>query len=108
MPELDRYEQARRRVEGKLGFMSHLAVYILVNALLIVINYLSTPDRLWFFWPLLGWGIGLAFHAMGVFIFSSGSVLKERLIERELQKLDGKPAHPNSAVGEGKARQHGE
>lgn len=44
------------------GFRIHLAAYILVNALLIAINLLVTPDRLWFYWPLLGWGIGIVAH----------------------------------------------
>jgi len=48
---------ARRR-----GFMSHLFPYILVNAFLFAINYL-TGGPWWFVWPVLGWGLGLAFHA---------------------------------------------
>jgi hypothetical protein len=38
-----------------------------VNALLIIVNLSTTPDKLWFYWPLLGWGIGLAAHAFGVY-----------------------------------------
>jgi hypothetical protein len=26
----------------------------------------------WFYWPLIGWGIGLGLHAFGVFGFSGG------------------------------------
>jgi hypothetical protein len=89
MTETDLYEQARRRVDAKIGFFTHLGVYIVVNALLIIINLQSSPEQLWFYWPLLGWGIGIAFHALGVFVFFSGSVLKDRLISRELRKLGG-------------------
>ena len=49
------------------GFAIHLAVYVLVNALLVGINLATTPDRLWFAWPLLGWGIGLLAHAFAAF-----------------------------------------
>ncbi|MDH3580532.1 MAG: 2TM domain-containing protein [Hyphomicrobiales bacterium] len=45
------------------GVAVHLFVYIAVNALLIAVNVRSTPESLWFQWPLLGWGIGLAGHA---------------------------------------------
>jgi hypothetical protein len=45
------------------GVAVHLFVYLGVNALLIGINLYYTPDSLWFIWPLLGWGIGLAGHA---------------------------------------------
>src|SRR5690606_9716608 len=91
MVDNELYEQARRRVEAKIGFFTHLGVYLIVNALLIVINLQNSPDSLWFYWPLLGWGIGIAFHALGVFVFFSGSVLKKRLIDRELRKLDHQP-----------------
>lgn len=91
MVDNELYEQARRRVEAKIGFFTHLGVYLIVNALLIVINLQNSPDSLWFYWPLLGWGVGIAFHALGVFVFFSGSVLKKRLIDRELRKLDHQP-----------------
>lgn len=91
MADNERYEQARRRVEAKIGFFTHLGVYVVVNALLIIINLQNSPDQLWFYWPLLGWGIGIVFHALGVFVFFSGSVLKKRLIDRELRKFDREP-----------------
>jgi hypothetical protein len=28
---------------------------------------LLTPSGWWFYWPLLGWEIGIIFHALGVF-----------------------------------------
>ncbi len=63
------WAQNRRR-EGQLladerirGVAVHLFVYLAVNALLIGINLTYSPDNLWFIWPLLGWGIGLAGHA---------------------------------------------
>jgi hypothetical protein len=49
------------------GAAVHLFVYLAVNALLIVVNFVVTPNTIWFFWPLVGWGIGLAFHAWRVY-----------------------------------------
>ncbi|MBS0251424.1 MAG: 2TM domain-containing protein [Proteobacteria bacterium] len=43
------------------GFKFHLIAYVIVNAILIAVN-LMNPAHIWFFWPLLGWGIGLAAH----------------------------------------------
>ena len=45
------------------GVAVHLFIYLSVNALLIFINLTTSPDSLWFIWPLLGWGLGLAGHA---------------------------------------------
>ncbi len=49
--------------ENVRGVAVHLFVYLAVNALLIGINLTYSPDNLWFIWPLLGWGLGLAGHA---------------------------------------------
>ena len=54
---------AKRPLEST-GFRIHLAAYVLVNALLIAINLIFTPNTLWFYWPLLGWGIGILAHGL--------------------------------------------
>jgi len=82
------YRRAKKRVENKLGFYIHLAVYIAVNIFLIVINYSTSRGYLWFVWPLSGWGIGVIFHALAVFIFCGGSAIKEKMIEKEMKKED--------------------
>lgn len=94
MNEQQAYEKARRRVEAKIGFFIHLVVYIVVNAVLIVVNVSESPEYLWFKWPLIGWGIGVVFHALGVFFFSGGSVVKERMIEKEMGKQGSRSEKP--------------
>lgn len=49
------------------GFRIHLIVYFAVNTLLLVINMISSPENVWFFWPLLGWGLGLIGHGFAVY-----------------------------------------
>lgn len=80
------YERAKERVEAKLEFYRHLAIYVGVNILLTIINLITTPDSLWFVWPLLGWGIGIVVHAVRVFIVPTGSSFKDRMIEQEIEK----------------------
>jgi hypothetical protein len=80
------YQKAKKRVEAKIGFYIHLAVYVGVNILLIIINLLTSSQYLWFKWPLIGWGIGVFFHALGVFVFSGGSAIKEEMIQKEIKK----------------------
>lgn len=86
MESQEAYQRAKKKVEAKLGFYIHLAVYIIVNILLIIINLSTSTQYLWFKWPLIGWGIGVFFHALGAFVFSGGSVIKERMIEKEMKK----------------------
>jgi len=86
MENNEAYERARKRVEAKFSFYIHLSVYIVVNLLLIVINFSTSPQYLWFKWPLIGWGIGLFFHALSVYLFSAGAAIKEQMIEKEIKK----------------------
>jgi len=51
----------------KVGLTIHATVYVAVNVLLIIINLSTGTGRLWFQWPLLGWGIGLLVHAAAAF-----------------------------------------
>jgi hypothetical protein len=86
------YDRAVCRVEEKLGFYVHLAAYLLVNTLLIAINFAKTPQELWFYWPLGGWGIGIALHAWRVLSGPTVSRLKQRMIQRELRRRPSLPA----------------
>ena len=48
------------------GLAIHAFAYVCVNILLIVVDVTTTPGKWWFYWPLLGWGIGLLSHALAV------------------------------------------
>ncbi len=65
--EQERYLSAKKKVEKIKGFYGNLVSYIVVNLVLFGINMSTYPDYLWFFWPLLGWGIGLFFHGLSTF-----------------------------------------
>ena len=85
MENQEAYQKAKKRVEAK-RFYIHLAVYVGVNILLIIINLLTSTQELWFKWPLIGWGIGVFFHALRVFAFTERSSIKEQMIEKEMEK----------------------
>jgi hypothetical protein len=61
------YHEARGRVRELRGFYSHVLTYIVINAALIVLNLIVSPNDLWFYWVSIFWGIGLIFHAIDVF-----------------------------------------
>ena len=44
----------------------HILTYLLVIVFLAVINLVVSPGYLWFLWAALGWGVGLASHAITV------------------------------------------
>lgn len=63
----ERYFKAKKRVEEIKGFYGNLTAYIVFNVFFLVLNLLTSPEELWFYWPMLGWGIGVIFHGMKVF-----------------------------------------
>jgi hypothetical protein len=56
--------------ERRAAFFRHLTAYALVNVGLAILNLSRNPGHLWFHWVLMGWGIGIACHALKVFCFS--------------------------------------
>ena len=84
MKKDDAYTRAERRVRAKIGFYYHLAAYVIVNLTLVFIWYFTGVEYPWFLWPMMGWGIGLFFHGMGVFL--STGTMKERMIQKELER----------------------
>jgi hypothetical protein len=67
MDDSERREAALARVKAKREFRNHVAVYLIVNAMLVVIWALSGQGYFWPVWPILGWGVGLAIHGWTVF-----------------------------------------
>lgn len=87
MKDREAYEQVKERLEVKYGFYIHLSVYLAVNLLLITINLIKSSEVLWFIFPFMGWGIGVIFHALSVFVFAGkGSLITEKMIEKELNR----------------------
>lgn len=82
------YEAAKKRVEEIKGFYVHVAVYVIVNAGLFAINMITNSDTLWFYWPLLGWGIGLAIHAFA--FITEGKLLGPEWEKRKVRELMGR------------------
>ncbi|MEP7164505.1 MAG: 2TM domain-containing protein [Ferruginibacter sp.] len=77
--------------QKRAGFKTHLLSYIIVNGFFWAIwyftgdNYDNNDFFPWPIWPMLGWGIGLAFHFAGAYIFP-----KANSVEKEYQKLKNK------------------
>lgn len=89
---LEEYRKAYREVvkeEEKRGFIAHEVVYVLVNAMLIAINLIYTPEVIWFFYPLIGWGIGISMHYL----------FRVRWLEKELEEREAKAEYMTKEIG---------
>jgi len=60
---------ALAKVRKLRAFYIHLLRYVLVIAVLAVINLATHPARLWFIWPAMGWGIAILVRAAVTFEF---------------------------------------
>ena len=95
MTEEQRYRQARQLVKKKKAFYSHFFTYLVMGGFFFLLNLFTSPGHWWFYWPMLGWGIGVAIQYLTVFgLPGSGagsSDWEAREIEKEMGKLDAGP-----------------
>lgn len=83
-------QDIREMAEARVAFRGHLVTYAVVNVFLVGIWWFTSYDAgeglrgFWPIWPILGWGIGLAFHAWGAY----GRGLDA--VKREEEKLRAK------------------
>jgi hypothetical protein len=82
--EEERREKAIARLKMKSEFHAHVLAYALVNTFLLAIWALTGADFFWPVFPILGWGIGLVFHAREVYWQQS---ISEERIRREMQNI---------------------
>ena len=105
----ERHEQSLRaafEAELRGGFKSHVFRFLVVNMFLFLLNIFATPHEFWFVYPLLGWGVGLAFQ--GVHTFRSGPEREEEfqkwLERRERPAMAGPVGAPTYAAPDTGAR----
>ncbi len=68
--EEERYYRAQKRVEEIKKFYQHLTVYLLCNPIVIVVNIMTSPGFLYFWFSLLGWGIPIVLHGLKAFDYA--------------------------------------
>lgn len=84
----ERYFKAKKQVEEIKGFYGNLTAYIVINIFFLFLNLKTSPEHLWFFWPMLGWGIGVIFHGFKVFNYTPflGKNWEEQKIKEFMEK----------------------
>jgi uncharacterized RDD family membrane protein YckC len=87
------YRKAKKRAQAMRSFYISLSLYCIVIPLLIYINLKYSPEFHWFYFSMIGWGIGLCFHAMEAFNWSP--ILGKDWEERKIKELLEKEKHNN-------------
>jgi len=81
--ENNAYLKAKERVEKLKGFYGNLTSYCTVIPILAIIN-LNSGGFQWFWFPMMGWGMGVCFHAFETFGY--GKTWEEKKIQEILNK----------------------
>lgn len=90
--EEQKYLRAKKKIKSIKGFYIHLTVYFAVNAFLLIARALGEGLRIFLeyesYATILFWGIGLGFHAFGVFgmDFILGKSWEDRKIKELMDK----------------------
>ncbi len=53
--------------DARRNFVTHALIFGCASFLLAIVDAFS-PGGPWFFWPVLGWGLALAVHALRVYV----------------------------------------
>lgn len=86
--EQQAYQRAIERAKELKKFYAHLGTYVVMSLFFFILNLVTSNGHWWFYWPVLGWGLGVALNAVKVFAYGSGweeNKAKE-ILEKEQNK----------------------
>ena len=89
MTDKDLLKKAKKRVKARKEFNIHLITFICTMPFLFLINWLTSPNFWWAFFPLGGWGLGLIMHYVTQFGFFglNSPDWEKRALEKEMDRL---------------------
>ncbi|MGH3012720.1 MAG: 2TM domain-containing protein [Gaiellaceae bacterium] len=77
-------EEARRHVRRKRIFFTVLGIWIALSLMWFAIDLLDDSSSFWFYWPMLGTGIGVAIA--GIALLGIGGLFGADWERREIDK----------------------
>ncbi|AUC14769.1 histidine kinase [Tenacibaculum sp. SZ-18] len=86
--ENSRYIKAVEKVEKMKEFYQNLITYLIFIPIFIFINLRFSPQFHWFYFPIIGWGIGVLFHGLEAYNYSLflGKDWEEKKIKELMRK----------------------
>jgi hypothetical protein len=81
-------QQARKRVKKLKSFYSNFASWIVFSIFFILLNIFTSSDSFWAIFPIMGWGVGVAFQAFDVFgLPGFGKNWEEKALQKEMDRI---------------------
>lgn len=79
-------KKAWKKVKSIKRFYLHAASFAILGTFFFVMNMVTDPFFMWWFFPLIPWGVFLSFHYLFVFGIPGSKVLSREWEEREFEK----------------------
>ena len=82
----EKYEKAKKRVQELRRFYRNLVSFGIINVILIIVDVVTSPGSLWFYWVTIFWGIAVLLHASKVFVLK-GTFLGEEWEQKKIKEI---------------------
>jgi hypothetical protein len=94
--ENEKYLKAKKKVKDIKDFYIHLAVFLIVVTIIVIINVVTfatggSDDGEWNFWflfPFGFWGFAVLMHGLRTFVFGRGSSWEKKKIEEVIKDME--------------------
>ncbi len=78
-------DHAIHRIRARQHFHVNLAFFLAMAVYFVFLWARSDAGYFWPIWPLVGWGVGLAFH--GLHVYGWDRQISEERIDREIDRI---------------------
>ena len=82
-------KKAEERVKEIKGFYINIVHYVIINVILVIINLITSPGALWFYWVSIFWGIAIIMQGVNVFV-GKGKLFGKEWEEKKIKELTEK------------------
>ncbi len=62
--------------EARVYLAIHIFIFLFFNLLMFIVNFIVARGEWWFIFPLAGWGLGIFFHIVWIFLNKSHRIKK--------------------------------
>ncbi|NQX82869.1 MAG: 2TM domain-containing protein [Flavobacteriaceae bacterium] len=83
--EENKYLRAKEKLDNLKGFYYNIVSFCLVIPTLAFINFRFSPNQIWFYYNMIGWGIGILIHAL--YIFGRNPFISKNWEQNKIQEL---------------------
>ena len=94
--ENEKFIKAKQKVKDIKDFYIHLTVFLVVMAIIVIINIVTYATgrsdseglSLWFLFPFGFWGFAVLMHGLRTFVLGKKSSWEKRKIKEIMDKMD--------------------